>query len=91
MIPTNVSFTLPVRTKPMFYHPPLATTKGGALRLTIEKVDPVNNHNLTYRSGMVSSSLNFFFDTSHPVLLLDPIVVCTPTYVDAEYHLINLF
>ena len=32
----------------------LATTKGGALRLTLEKVsDPLNNHNLNYRSGMV--------------------------------------
>lgn len=32
-----------------------ATTKGGALRLTLEKVQPQNNHNLSYRSGMVGS------------------------------------
>ncbi|KAF8958562.1 beta-glucan synthesis-associated [Flammula alnicola] len=37
------------------------TTKGGALRLTIEKVDPINNHNLTYRSSMIQSWNKFCF------------------------------
>ena len=32
-----------------------ATTQGGALRLTLEKALPQNNHNLSYRSGMVGS------------------------------------
>jgi len=32
---------------------PPATTAGGALRLTIEKVNPIDNHDLSYRSGMV--------------------------------------
>jgi len=32
---------------------PAATTAGGALRLTIEKVNPIDNHDLSYRSGMV--------------------------------------
>ncbi|KAJ3507620.1 hypothetical protein NLJ89_g6200 [Agrocybe chaxingu] len=37
------------------------TTKDGALRLTIEVVDPVNNHDLDYKSGMVQSWNKFCF------------------------------
>jgi beta-glucan synthesis-associated protein KRE6 len=38
-----------------WYDPSQATTAGGALRLTLEKVDNIDlNHNLSYRSGMVS-------------------------------------
>lgn len=37
-----------------WYDPSQVTTKGGALQITLEKVDPASNHNLTYRSGMVS-------------------------------------
>lgn len=32
-----------------------ATTKGGSLRLTIEKVNPEFNHDLNYRSAMIQS------------------------------------
>lgn len=36
----------------------LATTSGGSLRLKIDQVGNVDdNHNLTYRSGMVRSSV----------------------------------
>lgn len=32
----------------------IATTKDGALHLTLDQVnDPINNHNLNYKSGMV--------------------------------------
>ena len=35
----------------------LATTANGSLQLTIDFVDdPINNHNLSYRSGMVRLS-----------------------------------
>jgi beta-glucanase (GH16 family) len=37
-----------------WYDPSQVTTKGGALQITLAKADPVSNHNLTYRSGMVS-------------------------------------
>ncbi|KAF8200296.1 beta-glucan synthesis-associated protein KRE6 [Pholiota molesta] len=38
-----------------WYDPMQATTANGSLQLTIDKVgDPLDNHNLTYRSGMVS-------------------------------------
>ena len=30
------------------------TTKNGSLAITLSKQDPATNHNLTYRSGMVS-------------------------------------
>lgn len=37
----------------------LATTGNGSLLLRIDKVDdPLDNHNLTYRSGMVCSRLH---------------------------------
>ncbi|KAF7974426.1 hypothetical protein HWV62_12296 [Athelia sp. TMB] len=36
-----------------WYDPSAATTKGGALRLTLSKVEDISlNHNLSYRSGM---------------------------------------
>lgn len=31
-----------------------ATTANGSLRLTLEEADPANNHELDYKSGMVS-------------------------------------
>ena len=38
-----------------WYDPSQATTANGSLRLTLEKVGDVSlNHNLSYRSGMVS-------------------------------------
>ncbi|TDL27014.1 glycoside hydrolase family 16 protein, partial [Rickenella mellea] len=44
-----------------WYDPSAATTKGGYLRLTLSKVDPVNNHNLSYRSGMIQTWNKFCF------------------------------
>ncbi|KIK09644.1 glycoside hydrolase family 16 protein [Laccaria amethystina LaAM-08-1] len=44
-----------------WYDPAGATTKGGALRLTLEKALPQNNHNLSYRSGMIQSWNKFCF------------------------------
>ena len=47
----------------LFFHHP-ATTGGGSLLLRIDKVDNLeNNHNLQYRSGMVSP--NQFVNTLH--------------------------
>ncbi|OJA18043.1 hypothetical protein AZE42_06797 [Rhizopogon vesiculosus] len=40
-----------------WYDPSQVTTKGGALRIALAKVDPASNHNLTYRSGMVDTML----------------------------------
>ncbi|KAF8200344.1 beta-glucan synthesis-associated protein-domain-containing protein [Pholiota molesta] len=37
-----------------WYDPGQPTTQGGALRLTIAEADPINNHNMSYTSGMVS-------------------------------------
>ncbi|KAH0834148.1 beta-glucan synthesis-associated protein-domain-containing protein [Lanmaoa asiatica] len=37
-----------------WYDPAAVTTKNGALAITLSKQDPATNHNLTYRSGMVS-------------------------------------
>ncbi|KAF9221801.1 glycoside hydrolase family 16 protein [Gyrodon lividus] len=36
-----------------WYDPTAVTTKGGALAITLSKVDPATNHNLTYKSGML--------------------------------------
>jgi beta-glucanase (GH16 family) len=45
-----------------WYDPQQATTKNGYLQLTIEKVtDAINNHNLTYKSGMIQSWNKFCF------------------------------
>jgi beta-glucanase (GH16 family) len=44
-----------------WYDPGQATTLNGSLQLTIEKVEPINNHNLTYRSAMVQSWNKFCF------------------------------
>ncbi|KAL0952798.1 hypothetical protein HGRIS_007023 [Hohenbuehelia grisea] len=45
-----------------WYDPAVPTTKGGALQLTLSKVDnPDDNHNLTYRSGMVQTWNKFCF------------------------------
>ncbi|KAF8155740.1 glycoside hydrolase family 16 protein [Crassisporium funariophilum] len=39
-----------------WYDPMQATTEGGYLRLTLDKVDDITiNHNMSYKSGMVSS------------------------------------
>ncbi|KAJ8592056.1 glycoside hydrolase family 16 protein [Rhizopogon salebrosus TDB-379] len=44
-----------------WYDPDQVTTKGGALRLSLSRVDPASNHNLTYRSGMVQTWNKFCF------------------------------
>ncbi|KII83673.1 glycoside hydrolase family 16 protein [Plicaturopsis crispa FD-325 SS-3] len=44
-----------------WYDPSQATTKGGALRLKLEEVNPIDNHNLKYRSGMIQSWNKFCF------------------------------
>lgn len=44
-----------------WYDPMQVTTQGGALRLTLDQVDPIDNHNLTYRSGMIQSWNKFCF------------------------------
>ncbi|TFK37538.1 beta-glucan synthesis-associated protein KRE6 [Crucibulum laeve] len=44
-----------------WYDPGQATTYDGALRLTLSKVRPADNHNLTYRSGMIQSWNKFCF------------------------------
>ncbi|KAG6335081.1 hypothetical protein ID866_4009 [Astraeus odoratus] len=38
-----------------WYDPSAVTTKGGALAITLSKEDPVTNHNLSYKSGMIQS------------------------------------
>ncbi len=35
----------------------IVTTQGGALRITLSKEEPINNHNLSYRSAMVCLSI----------------------------------
>ncbi|KAH7906855.1 glycoside hydrolase family 16 protein [Hygrophoropsis aurantiaca] len=42
-----------------WYDPASVTTGGGALRLALNKVDPVHNHNLTYQSGMCRNKFCF--------------------------------
>ncbi|XP_006455620.1 hypothetical protein AGABI2DRAFT_227064 [Agaricus bisporus var. bisporus H97] len=44
-----------------WYDPQQAITRDGALRLSLSEVDPVNNHNMKYRSGMVQSWNKFCF------------------------------
>ncbi|KZP27994.1 glycoside hydrolase family 16 protein [Athelia psychrophila] len=45
-----------------WYDPSAATTKGGALRLTLSKVEDLStNHNMSYRSGMIQSWNKFCF------------------------------
>ncbi|KAJ6462076.1 beta-glucan synthesis-associated protein KRE6 [Mycena sanguinolenta] len=45
-----------------WYDPSAVTTKNGALEITLSKVDDVSlNHNLQYRSGMISSWNKFCF------------------------------
>ncbi|KAL4266529.1 SKN1/KRE6 family protein [Pleurotus pulmonarius] len=45
-----------------WYDPAQVTTGGGHLQLTLEKINnPVNNHNLNYRSGMIQSWNKFCF------------------------------
>ncbi|KAF9476634.1 glycoside hydrolase family 16 protein [Pholiota conissans] len=45
-----------------WYDPLQATTANGSLKLRIDKVDdPADNHNLTYRSGMIQSWNKFCF------------------------------
>ncbi|KAF9476639.1 SKN1-domain-containing protein [Pholiota conissans] len=45
----------------LFLRQLLATTQDGSLRLTIREVDPINNHNMSYMSGMVQSWNKFCF------------------------------
>ncbi|RXW16033.1 hypothetical protein EST38_g9828 [Candolleomyces aberdarensis] len=44
-----------------WYDPSQATTSNGSLQITIERVNPADNHNLTYKSGMVQSWNKFCF------------------------------
>ncbi|KAF8965030.1 glucosidase [Flammula alnicola] len=45
-----------------WYDPQQATTAGGNLRMRIDRVtDPVDNHNMTYRSGMIQTWNKFCF------------------------------
>jgi len=45
-----------------WYDPSAATTKDGALKLTLSKVtNPLDNHNMQYRSGMIQSWNKFCF------------------------------
>jgi len=53
MIQINVGFLFHFVPCTEIKQRPTATTAGGALRLTIEKVNPIDNHDLSYRSGMV--------------------------------------
>lgn len=48
----------------------VATTKDGALRLTLSKVNPADNHNMQYRSGMVSGHLHIVQSTINSNLWL---------------------
>lgn len=53
----------------------LATTANGSLQLTIDFVDdPINNHNLSYRSGMVGILFSTF-KSLLSVWLIDSIMV----------------
>ncbi|KAF9054075.1 glycoside hydrolase family 16 protein [Panaeolus papilionaceus] len=44
-----------------WYDPIQATTGNGSLLLTIEEALPINNHNMSYRSGMIQSWNKFCF------------------------------
>ncbi|KAF8127642.1 glycoside hydrolase family 16 protein [Boletus edulis] len=44
-----------------WYDPAAVTTKNGSLAITLSKQDPATNHNLAYRSGMVSGENKFCF------------------------------
>ncbi|KAH7925021.1 glycoside hydrolase family 16 protein [Leucogyrophana mollusca] len=44
-----------------WYDPASVTTGGGALRLSLNKVNPAHNHNLSYQSGMVQTWNKFCF------------------------------
>ncbi|TFK62962.1 glucosidase [Pluteus cervinus] len=44
-----------------WYDPAAVTTQGGALRITLSKEEPINNHNLSYRSAMIQSWNKFCF------------------------------
>ncbi|KAF8650085.1 hypothetical protein AX16_005411 [Volvariella volvacea WC 439] len=44
-----------------WYDPMQATTEGGSLRLTLARANPADNHNLSYRSGMIQSWNKFCF------------------------------
>ncbi|KAI0063315.1 glycoside hydrolase family 16 protein [Artomyces pyxidatus] len=44
-----------------WYDPKQATTKDGYLRLTLDTADPINNHNMSYISGMIQSWNKFCF------------------------------
>lgn len=37
-----------------WYDPQMATTRDGYLRLQIKEADPINNHNMSFMSGMVN-------------------------------------
>ncbi|KAG6820547.1 hypothetical protein H0H93_015432 [Arthromyces matolae] len=44
-----------------WYDPDGATTKDGYLHLTLQTADPINNHNMSYKSGMIQTWNKFCF------------------------------
>ncbi|KAF4618464.1 hypothetical protein D9613_009885 [Agrocybe pediades] len=44
-----------------WYDPGQVTTSGGSLRIRLDKVDPIDNHNMTYKSGMIQTWNKFCF------------------------------
>ncbi|KAG2005856.1 beta-glucan synthesis-associated protein KRE6 [Coprinopsis cinerea AmutBmut pab1-1] len=44
-----------------WYDPSAATTANGSLQLTLSRVDPITNHNMRFRSGMVQTWNKFCF------------------------------
>jgi hypothetical protein len=54
----------------------LVTTKDGALQIKIERVDdPSTNHNMSYKSGMVSSTTFLLSHFHFLTVLAGPILV----------------
>ncbi|KZV65891.1 glycoside hydrolase family 16 protein [Peniophora sp. CONT] len=44
-----------------WYDPQMPTTRDGYLRLSIKETDPINNHNMSFMSGMIQSWNKFCF------------------------------
>ncbi|EJD51359.1 glycoside hydrolase family 16 protein [Auricularia subglabra TFB-10046 SS5] len=48
-----------------WYDPEMATTIDGKLRLRCDQIDPVINHNLSYKSGMITTWNKFCFTSGY--------------------------
>ncbi|EJD00925.1 glycoside hydrolase family 16 protein [Fomitiporia mediterranea MF3/22] len=48
-----------------WYDPSTITTKNGKLVITLDQKDPINNHNLSYTSGMLTTWNKFCFTTGY--------------------------